>query len=546
MIRLATLSCLSAILLASTSLRAQEATATATAPTAETARVQDSWTKEPSQADIDTFRAHVEWLANPFMKGRLPGTPEMEFAREYIQHWMIEAGLKPAWGGDNSKVIGEGATSYRQPFRFNGNRSGKSAQLKLNGEKLDLGEIAGSGWGSKSGAGALTFVGYGIDRGIDGYRGFEADDELRGRVAVSFLYEPLNDAGKSRWTEGDGFTNRSSLRRRLRSFRRRGATGALFIVPPGVQSDLEEDMKGWVTGRGRGGSFPVAILTAAQGEKLMKAAGSESSLMEMRKKADAGRVIVPMEAKVAMDVQVEITGGKEACNVGGIVPGKGKLAHEIVVVGAHIDHLGVGNFGSRAPKRRGEVHPGADDNASGTAAIIMMAERVVKYYATLPEDADARTVLFIGLDAEEQGLHGAAHYASNPLVPAEDHQLMVNFDMIGRITDKQLRVDGTQSGEGLAEIADPLFEASPLVIKPGRSIMMASDHAAFFSAKIPVLFGIITPFHDDYHTPEDTTAKINSKDAVHVVELFTQIALRAALTEKDIKFTGESRMPRQN
>lgn len=535
MIRFASLSCLAALLFATLPVAAQETAA----PT------QDAWAGEPSEADIATFRSHVEWLANPFMKGRLPGTPEMEFAREYIEHHMKAVGLKPAWGGDNSKVVGVGAESFRQPFRFNGKRQGGSSKVSIKGQALDLGTVQGSGFGSKSGKGSLTFVGYAISRGMDDYSSFEDGDDLAGQIAVSFLYEPLDAEGNSVWTEGEGFTRRSSLRRRLRSLRGLNASGAVLIVPPGVKADVEADMKDWTVGR-RSAGLPIVILTADQGEKFVKAAGATASLMELRKQADAGRVIVPMNTPAQLDVSIEIVGGKEACNVGGLVPGRGKLAKEIVVVGAHIDHLGVGNFGSRAPRRRGEVHPGADDNASGTAAIIMMAERVVKYYASLPEGAEARSMLFIGLDAEEQGLHGAYHYARNPLVPAADHQLMINFDMIGRITDLQLRVDGTQSGVGLADIADPLFEKSPLKIMPGRSIMMASDHAAFFSAKIPILFGIITPFHDDYHTPEDTTAKINSKDAIHVVELFTQIALKAALTEKDIEFTGERRMPNSN
>ena len=260
--------------------------------------------------------------------------------------------------------------------------------------------------------------------------------------------------------------------------------------------------------------------------------------------ADKGRIVVALKGKTTINVDVEITGQKLAENVGGLIPGKGKLASEIIVVGAHIDHLGVGNFGSRARDQRGTIHPGADDNASGAAALIMMAERLVKYYDNLPEGADARTILLVGLDAEEQGLHGASHYTRSPLVPLDRHALMINFDMIGRITDHRLRMDGVNSGEGLANLVDPLIEASPLKIIKGKRIMMASDHAVFYSAGVPILFSIIDPFHDEYHTPQDTAAKINAFDGARVVELYTEIAKKVAQHPKRISFKKRVRTPR--
>ena len=124
-----------------------------------------------------------------------------------------------------------------------------------------------------------------------------------------------------------------------------------------------------------------------------------------------------------------------------------------------MDHLGMGNFGSRDRENAGKVlHPGADDNASGTAGVIILADRMVEEYRNLPEGAEARTILFIAFDAEESGLNGAFHYVRNPIGAIGDHVLMMNYDMIGRITNKRLSVSGgAMAGlDGMCEVAGPM------------------------------------------------------------------------------------------
>ncbi len=494
---------------------------------------------EPTDVDVQVFSDHVTWLANPFLKGRLPGTPEMAMARSYIEHWFTAAGLKPAWGGDNDQFIGAGATSYRQPFKFGGNRKLTAATFEVQGSTRKF--VAGSDFrGMVQGASAdttadIVFVGYGISRGKDDYQSFAEDTDLEGKIAMLFYFEPMNDQGKSLWRKA-GWTRASSSFRKIRGLRNRGCAGVIMVIPPGV-SDDRASLALIRDGRRKSIDCPVVVLTADAANELAKVGDPEGrDLLELRKLADSGQIIVPMKTKATLAVSVEVVNQKLAENVGGLIHGQGKLAEELIVVGAHIDHLGVGRFGSRAPQQRGTIHPGADDNASGAAALIMMAERLVKFYRALPSGAEARSVLFVGLDAEEQGLHGARHYTRDPLVPLKKHALMINFDMIGRITDHQLRLDGAQSGVGLAALIDPLLEASPLQIVKGKNIMMASDHAAFYGAGIPILFSIITPFHDDYHTPRDTSDKINAHDGARVVELYTEITKKVAMHPKSITF----------
>jgi len=236
-------------------------------------------------------------------------------------------------------------------------------------------------------------------------------------------------------------------------------------------------------------------------------------------------------------------------NVIGLLPGKGTLADEYIVVGAHLDHLGQGSFGSRDRKNAGRrLHPGADDNASGSAGIILIADKMARDYEAAGEGASLRSVLFMGFSAEESGLNGSNYYANHPIAPIEKHVLMMNFDMIGRIKDRRLSLSGAGTGAGLQEFLDPIIDASPLAIVQPERMSGASDHTSFMRKKMPVLFAIIADFHADYHTPRDVSSLINRVDAVHAANLFYEIALAAAQRPEAFPFVEQRsrRRPRRN
>ncbi len=498
----------------------------------------------PAAADVVTFRQHVDWLASPFLKGRVAGTPEMEYARHYIEWHFQQAGLEPVFAGANP---GD-PKSYRQPFELGARRELKAASLAVGDMSFDSasdfrGMISGD---AGSASGELVFAGYGISK-ISDWKGLEDEDDFSGKIVVVYAYGPMDAEGKSLYPgrRGRGWPREADPFFKGAGMRDRGAKAVLMVIPPGVADDgrgldgvRDRSMQTW--------NSPLLTVTTAAFEKILAAGKSGETAASLRAKADAGRVVLDLGVGAKLAVEIEST-PRLAENVGGIIPGRGDLADEYVVVGAHIDHLGLGMFGSRAgPEGRGKIHPGADDNASGTAAIMMMAERLVAHYKAQPDDANLRSVLFLGFDAEEQGLLGARHYVKEPIAPLEKHALMINFDMIGRITDRQLKVDGATSGSGLAELVRPLFADSGLVIKEGESVMMASDHAAFYSVGVPVLFGIITPFHNEYHTPRDTSDKMNCVDAVRVVDLFDKITRKVAAHPAPIEFTGQVRGGRRN
>lgn len=153
----------------------------------------------------------------------------------------------------------------------------------------------------------------------------------------------------------------------------------------------------------------------------------------------------------------------------------------------------------------------------------------------------------MGFDAEESGLNGSAYYTRNPIVPIEDHMLMVNWDMIGRIVNERVLVAGGFTGEGLSEFIAPYFAESGLEVVVPETMSGASDHTPFYRAGVPVLFSIIADFHSDYHTPEDVVWKINRVGAVKTVRMYENIVFDAAMRTERFRFISpeEQRQQRQ-
>lgn len=224
-------------------------------------------------------------------------------------------------------------------------------------------------------------------------------------------------------------------------------------------------------------------------------------------------------------------------NVAGVLRGSGDLAGQYIVIGAHLDHLGDGQFGSRG--ETGALHPGADDNASGIAGLLLMAQGLAGDYSKL--DGDRRSVLFIAFSGEESGLNGATHYVNNPVAPITTHTLMVNFDMIGRIQGGRLSVSGVGSGAGLADIVEPVFDASSLIEQVETGLSGRSDHWAFYEAGVPVLFVTEADQHDDYHTQKDESWKINRTQGAETAAVFARVVHSLATTAENMAFVGGQR-----
>ncbi|MFG0263832.1 MAG: M28 family peptidase [Rhodopirellula sp. JB055] len=224
-------------------------------------------------------------------------------------------------------------------------------------------------------------------------------------------------------------------------------------------------------------------------------------------------------------------------NVIGVLEGKGKLADETVVIGAHYDHVGMGGMGSLAPGTI-EIHNGADDNASGTSTMLAVAKRVVDELSQTP---DHRRIVFIAFTGEERGLLGSKHYCAQPRFPISKTVAMLNMDMVGRLRDNELTVYGTGTADGFESLIQDLNRDMESTSKPFRLNLVStgygpSDHASFYEAGVPVLF-FFTGLHSDYHRPSDDFEKLNLDGMTRITDIVSQAANRVATMDQRPSYT---------
>lgn len=481
--------------------------------------------------DVARYHEHVIYLAHPFQDGRLPGTPGMERSKDYCIAWLERAGVEPGFLDET------GVPSWRQPFPLGADLEvGASSVGVAGGPELAAGnDFQALGLGGAGTAQAeVVFAGYGMAEGPDGYTSFDPTVDLSGKIVAIFRFEPMDDAGRSLWNEGrPGWSGAAGLSNKVGAVEAHGPAAIVLINPPGADDPRTNELMGAGAGGRQTSEAPVLHMTHQAAARWLQAGGFQGELLELRRHFDDGGAPVSMGFEARISVELERT-PLIAENVGGLVRGRGELADEVVVIGAHLDHLGMGDFGSRSGP--GELHPGADDNASGSAAVLMLADKLQASFDALPKDTPARSILLILFSGEESGLNGSRYYVDNPRFPLEQTALMINFDMIGRIQNRRLQISGTPTARGLRALVDEHMTHSELelVLPEGRG--GGSDHLPFFSRGIPYLFGAIADFHDDYHTPRDVVAKLNRVDAVRTVHLFHDLALGAALRAEPWEF----------
>ena len=225
--------------------------------------------------------------------------------------------------------------------------------------------------------------------------------------------------------------------------------------------------------------------------------------------------------------------GAKGRNVVGLLPGRDPvLRNEAVIVGAHYDHLGLGEFGSLDPDSTGKVHNGADDNASGSAMLIQIAARL----AAAPP---ARTVIFIAFSGEELGLLGSSHYAQEPIYPLTTTEAMINLDMVGRLRQNHLIVYGSQTAREFRALLDSLNWYAGFDLKAQGDGYGPSDQSPFYAAGRPVLH-IFTDLHEDYHRTTDDWQKINLDGFKRVTDFAVGVVTAIANRPRALTFVAAS------
>ncbi len=455
---------------------------------------------EPSAA---RYMTDVTFLARDEMKGRGAGTPELEIAADYIAEQFRLAGLTPK--GENG--------TYFQSFEVTtGAQFGPKNELAIAGAALKINDDFVPIMISNTAEfeGPLVFAGYGIsapELNYDDYAGIDVKD----KIVVVLRHEPQENNAQSKF-DGANYTRHAPFVAKAINARLHGAKGIVFLSDP-LHRDEEV---GPATRRIEFSDMGIPAIHAKRAAfaQVFRAAGKDLAAIQTAIDGNLMPQSFDLPGTRAR-VATEVTRNRKTVrNVIGALEGSDPvLKNEWVVVGGHYDHLGLGERDSMTPSQIGQVHHGADDNASGTAGVMEVAR-----VAANDDRQWKRSALFMAFAAEEIGLLGSAHFVNNPTVPIGSITAMINMDMIGRITNNRVFVGGVGTSPNYRTVLEQLNAATGLQLDYSESGYGSSDHTSFNAKKIPVLF-FFSGLHTDYHKPSDTYDKINSAGAVKVASL---------------------------
>lgn len=465
-------------------------------------------TKKQPNANItaEDLRAHITYLASDDLKGRFTGTEECKLAADYIKNEFSSYNLMPAW-----------ENSYYQEFPFIANielTDNNSITLISSKDEIQLSLLKDFTTAPFSGSihvsGELVFAGYGISASKLNYDDYESID-VSDKIVVVMNYHPEYDSPHSQ------FDDYSSFRQKASAARDRRAAGIIFVN--GFFPKNNDNLVEFKYDR----AAPVKNFSAVQLrrnfiDELFQKQGmnfSEHQLKMSESKAPASFYFTDSKAEIKTEVN-EVK--KISWNVAGIIEGSDPIfKNEFIVIGAHFDHLGMGEVGSLYRGSEPQIHNGADDNASGTAGVLELAEKFSSIGNSLK-----RSLIFVCFSGEELGVLGSSYFVNNPPVPLEKIITMINMDMIGRMNDEnQLIVYGAATSSVWKELIENknIYEFKLALNDEGYG---PSDHSSFYGKEIPVLF-FFTGTHTDYHRPSDNYDKINYSGQEKIVSFIFDI-----------------------
>jgi hypothetical protein len=526
----------------------------------------------------DRLKNDLKYLADDKLEGRGVGTDGLNLAADFIKDQFKQAGLDvTGLDGDafqkftmvtGTKLLENNSLKFIGP-------EDKAVELKLE-EDFNVCSFGGSGKIS----GKIVFGGYAINAKDAAYKDF-GDVDVKGNIVIVMRRTPQQANHKGPFASGHGISRHASIRSKVSVCSTAGAAAILFVNDPhSVDADTEKAidssnnavvkvarelakleptdkafadtrsklnaalervngahgdahtggfdtlMKFGYAGNGKEGAIPIVHISQAKCDELLKAA-LDKSLADLEAEIDTDlkpRTQVLNGWKVAGETSLKRI-RTEVKNVIGVLEGEGPLADETIVVGAHYDHVGMGGDGSLAPGVI-EVHNGADDNGSGTVALIEIARQLAARKEPLP-----RRVVFIAFTAEEKGLIGSAKYVEKPLFPLDKTIAMFNMDMVGRLRESKLTVFGVGTSPTFKDDVTRLGEGAEFKLSLKPEGFGPSDQSSFYAKKIPVLH-FFTNTHSDYHRPGDDWEKINFKGIQRIADLFRDVVVYTAETQK--------------
>jgi len=457
-------------------------------------------------------RAQVTFLASEELEGRLTGTPGAQQAANFIADYFNTVGLSPLTG----------TTNFFQPFEFSAgvrvltNQNWLSIATGTGTPPLavsrdfkgffldkDFRPLAFTANGDIEGD--VVFAGYGLSvpgklgEGYDSYAGLDVSN----KVVLVLRYVPEEADAKRR----QELNRYAGLRYKALIARNRGAKALLVVTGPTSPNAGELARLTFETGASHSGIVCASIsgdvaakMFAAAGKDLKK---TQAALDKEDPHAEGAFALKNVAVKLSAAVE-HIK--KQDRNVLAHIPPVG--TKEYVIVGAHYDHLGHGETGGFARKdEEGKVHPGADDNASGTAALLELAG-AISMEASLERILFRRGIVFAAWSGEEVGLIGSSHFAERPPVPLSNVVAYVNFDMVGRLRDNKLNLQGIGSSPAWRKLIEKRNVAAGFNLTLQEDPYLPTDTTPFYPKNVPVI-AFFTGSHEEYHRPADKPDTLN-------------------------------------
>jgi hypothetical protein len=491
-------------------------------------------------ADIEADRLleHIKFLASDELKGRGNGTEGLERAAEYVARAFKDAGVEP--GGNDA--------TWFQPFELvAGLTVGRTNELTIEqgGKRVRL--ALGSGYYPLA-ANAnenpavpsttlddipLVFAGYGLVAPGVGYDDYATVD-VNGKAVLILSHEPQERDANSR-LNGTRPMPQTTLQAKAAAARNRGARALVVVGDPSHQTDEANYGLFAADPDAENHGIPVLRLSRDEMKPLIDAWGLDNIARLI------DRDLQPRSAALrgaTIDYVEQLARNRRTVrNVIGVVRGSDpEKAKEAIVIGAHYDHVGIGGRLSVTPEATGQIHNGADDNASGTASIIEIARSIVQQRSRFP-----RTIVFIAFAGEERGLLGSAHYTTDPTIPIENTIAMLNLDMVGRARGG-VDVSGLELAPSMEEDLRAAVKASGEELQIRRQGPGAgrSDDSSFIERRVPAI-NFFTGFHTDYHRPGDDWDKIDAPGTRRVAALALELAARLAARSERPEFIAPRR-----
>ncbi len=476
-----------------------------------------------AQERVEYVKSVVKYLSSDELEGRLTGSEGNEKAAEFIIEQFKSIGLKPLGGSYRQefeisyrkKTVGKSAVTLTKVVK----RPGLPPEMWLKAKKkwTEGNQFMPVGVSSNGTAsGELAFVGYGItaeEHNYDDYAGIDVNGKVVIVISDSAEGQPLDER----------FVNYATLRYKAKNAKEHGAVGIIFVKRLSDSANTFYKFKIGVISPGCG--LPAIQVKRTEIAKFFPKKKNlypvEMKLMETKQPQSFILPDVSIEMSVELDVEkINVS------NVYAMIEGTGK-SDEYIVIGAHFDHIGHGEIQIKKRSRWTKIYNGADDNASGVAAMLELARR-------FKDKPAQRSIIFVGFNAEEMGVIGSSEFVKSPPVPLDKIKAMFNFDMVGRLKD-EIIVFGVQSSETLASVIDRIA-ADTIAVAKNKETLGPSDHVSFIDKNIPALF-FFTGTHEDYNTPRDDWNRINYKGLVKVTD-FAEKVIRQIAEENNIDFVS--------